>query len=150
MNSLMRQPKKGGAIMRINFRTFRYGSIFLMLTACAFAQDLIKPQRGDTVLTKSAMVDPFLRIDRQVLLLPLFDELAITPGYYSSIIFQPSAPLADIFSRKEVEIIDLSLPWKLQLARQAEYKTLYSILGAVEAGGVGYLAYKHIQKYGWK
>lgn len=42
--------------------------------------------------------------------------------------------------------IDLTAPWKLQLQRKEENKTLYSILGSVQLGGTAYLLYRHIKK----
>jgi hypothetical protein len=46
--------------------------------------------------------------------------------------------------------LNLTPIWKLELAKQDEYKTLYTILGSIEAGGVGYLTYLHFKKYGLK
>ncbi len=46
--------------------------------------------------------------------------------------------------------LNLSSIWRLELAKQDEYKTLTTILGSIEAGGVGYLTYLHFKKYGLK
>lgn len=135
---------------RFGSRTHYVLAVSLLMTLCAGGQELSKPQRIDTVAKVVKPVAPVARFDQPVLQLPLFDELAVTPGYYTSMLFEPSAATPYFFSRKEVEIMDLSMPWKLQLARENEHRTMYSILGAVEAGGVAYLAYKHIQKHGWK
>ena len=45
---------------------------------------------------------------------------------------------------------DLLSPWKLQLRSQEKYQIWQSILGSVQAGGVAYLMYLHIKKYGLK
>ncbi len=82
--------------------------------------------------------------------LPLFLELTTTPEYFKSIIFQSTGASPYFFMPREVDDIDLAAPWKLQLARENEHRTLYTILGTVQAGGVAYLAYKHIQKHGFK
>jgi hypothetical protein len=121
-----------------------------MLTMCASGQEQKKPLQEDTAVSKPITIDPIFMSDRPLQLLPLSLELAATPGYYKSIIFQSDAASPYFFSRREVEVMDLATPWKLQLARENEHRTLYTILGAVQAGGVAYLAYKHIQKYGWK
>jgi hypothetical protein len=46
--------------------------------------------------------------------------------------------------------IDLVSPWKLELANQEEFQTWKNILGAMELGGVAYIGYEHIRKYGLK
>ncbi|MFA6979673.1 MAG: hypothetical protein WC209_10150 [Ignavibacteriaceae bacterium] len=44
--------------------------------------------------------------------------------------------------------LDVSEIWKIGKLKDDELKTLRSILGSVQLGGVAYLAYKHIKKYG--
>ncbi len=46
--------------------------------------------------------------------------------------------------------IDLESAWKQELTKQEEYRTLRTILGSIEMGGVGYLTYLHLKKYGLK
>jgi len=46
--------------------------------------------------------------------------------------------------------LDVSEIWKIGKLKDDELKTLRSILGSVQLGGVAYLAYKHIKKYGLK
>lgn len=46
--------------------------------------------------------------------------------------------------------LDVSGIWKIGALKEDEFKTLRSILGSVQLGGVAYLAYKHIKKYGVK
>jgi hypothetical protein len=46
--------------------------------------------------------------------------------------------------------IDLLSPWKLELANQEEYRTWQTILKSIELGGVAYIGYEHIKKYGLK
>lgn len=45
---------------------------------------------------------------------------------------------------------DILSPLRLQLQSEEKYSILWSVLGAVEAGGAGYLAYKYIEKHGLK
>jgi hypothetical protein len=45
---------------------------------------------------------------------------------------------------------DLTAALRLQRARAESNSTLYTILGTVQVGGVAYLAYRHIKKYGFK
>jgi hypothetical protein len=55
-------------------------------------------------------------------------------------------PLSWMFKIK----IDLETSWKQELAKQEEYRTWRSILGSIEMGGVAYLTYLHLKKYGLK
>jgi hypothetical protein len=44
--------------------------------------------------------------------------------------------------------IDMLAPLHLQWEREKELQPLYMVLGAVELGGVAYIAYRHVKKYG--
>jgi len=44
---------------------------------------------------------------------------------------------------------DLTSPLTLQRASEEKNKLLYQVLGTVQIGGVAYLAYRHIKKYGF-
>lgn len=46
--------------------------------------------------------------------------------------------------------LDVSEIWKIGKLKEDQLKTLRSILGSVKLGGVAYLTYKHIKKYGLK
>ena len=46
--------------------------------------------------------------------------------------------------------LDIAAIWKAGLVKEEEFKTLRLVLGYVQVGGVAYLAYKHIKKYGLK
>ncbi len=46
--------------------------------------------------------------------------------------------------------IDIVSPWKLEVANEDEYRTMRIILESIEFGGVGYIGYEHIKKYGLK
>ncbi len=43
---------------------------------------------------------------------------------------------------------DLLSPWRLELKDQEKYQVWRSILGSVQMGGMAYLLYMHIRKYG--
>jgi hypothetical protein len=58
----------------------------------------------------------------------------------------PMPPLSWTFKTN----IDLKTSWKQELAKQEEYRTWRSILGSIEMGGVAYLTYLHLKKYGLK
>jgi hypothetical protein len=45
---------------------------------------------------------------------------------------------------------DLTSPFRLQMESEARLRTLRTVLGTVQVGGVAYLAYRYIKKYGLK
>ncbi len=137
---------------------------------CAFAQQRGAHRETDTSVTgrvspgstlnapfgSDAALAPPIRslviplFDRSAPVMPLSLELTTTPEYFKSIIFQSTGATPYFFMPREMDDIDLAAPWKLQLARENQHRTLYTILGAVQAGGVAYLAYRHIRKHGLK
>lgn len=44
----------------------------------------------------------------------------------------------------------LMSPWKLEMQSRSKYRILRTILGSVQVGGVAYLMYLHLKKYGLK
>ena len=102
------------------------------------------------------------------------DSTSVTPQIYSAQLFFLSPILSLPFAFNTVEDnypeslhlkfgsssnslhsiieqnLDVSEIWKIGKLREDELKTLKSILGSVQLGGVAYLAYKHIKKYGLK
>lgn len=95
------------------------------------------------------IIDPAISFGTPVLLLP--PSLTFTPGDFSETFRaeMPSRP-PPFFSSTTGEQIDLLAPLKLQLTREEELSTLYTILEAVQIGGVAYIAYRHIKRYGFK
>jgi hypothetical protein len=80
--------------------------------------------------------------------LPL--SLRIIPENIPNCLNQPSVVSLQYSLWKLQQNLNLSPIWKLELAKQEEYKTLHIILGSIEAGGVAYLIYLHFKKYGLK
>lgn len=79
----------------------------------------------------------------------LLDPAAVVPGdpmLLRQSLFQPGGPGRDL----DQNISTLRWMWTDEVSRGKEYQTLWNIVGAVEAGAVGYLAYRHISKYGIK
>jgi len=82
---------------------------------------------------------------RPFFMLPL--SFGLTPHYRPEIIHTIPV-LHEPFFLTLTKEIDISSPWKLELAEQNEFRTLGLILGSIEAGGAAYIAYRHIKKYG--
>ncbi len=60
----------------------------------------------------------------------------------------PTTPYPFLISYDGLQAPDLTAAWRLQLAREERNSTLYTVLGTVQLGGVAYLAYRHVKKYG--
>jgi hypothetical protein len=58
----------------------------------------------------------------------------------------PMPPFSWTFKTKN----DLENSWRQELAKQNEYRTLRTVLGSIQMGGVAYLTYMHLKKYGLK
>ncbi|HLP15406.1 MAG TPA: hypothetical protein VK470_04045 [Bacteroidota bacterium] len=116
----------------------------------AEAQDRPDAKRIDTARTQHTLIDSRFFFDMPHTLLPLSAELSNDPDRLSSLLSDPAAGSTDFFTRREQEKPDLAAPWKLQLARQERYSTMQAIVGAVQAGGTAYLAYRYLKKHGFK
>ena len=83
---------------------------------------------------------------------PVLSNLSIrtAPAFYPTLLQSPFTLGMQPFSWKSPERIDLVSPWQFELTKQEELRTLRTILGTVQLGGVAYLAYRHIKKYGLK
>ena len=74
----------------------------------------------------------------------------VPPKSFSDFLHQSlSAPIPS-FSWTFKTKLDLENSWKQELAKQEEYRTLRTILSSVKMGGVAYLTYLHLKKYGLK
>ena len=104
--------------------------------------------KQDTSLNKPRNIDSAFLFDKPPGL--FYPSFKTTPDYYLSLL-QPSFTLSmQSFSWKSPEKIDLISSWKSVLNKQEELRTLRTILGTVQLGGVAYLAYRHLKKYGLK
>ena len=104
----------------------------------------------DTV-NRITIIDPGISYGRPTLLFPLSlrhdamsrisDYLFVgkTPG-------MPPPFLGGVMEEK----LDLTFPFRLEMEREARLQPLWMVLGTMEFGGVVYVAYRHIKKYGLK
>ena len=77
---------------------------------------------------------------------PLNTDPQWFPGFLRQSLASPSLSL----SWESQQDFGIASAWKNEVLKQQEYKTLRTILGSIQAGGVAYLAYRHIKKYGLK
>jgi hypothetical protein len=129
----------------------RTGSIlilFFLLTLFASGQEQDTVPLQDTSVNKPRNFNSGYLFGTPSLSLPL--SLKIIPENIPYYLNQPSVVSLQYSSWKLQQNLNLSPIWKLELAKQEEYKTLRTILGSIEAGGVAYLTYLHFKKYGLK
>ena len=122
-----------------------FGSIFLYYAAKVYGQE---QKVKDSTLTIRQFDNSEFSLGRTNYLLS--PSLRLTLGEYPDLLSQPQViPLSSISwsmnTNSSIESI-----WKQELIRQNEYRTLKTIVSSVQIGGVAYLAYLHIKKYGLK
>jgi hypothetical protein len=122
--------------------------LFPLLVLFAYGQEQKIVPLKDTSVNRSGTLNPeyLLKIPSFSLPLSLRTIPDNTPYYLNQ------SPVISLQSSswKLQQNLNLSPIWKLELAKQEEYKTLRTILGSIEAGGVAYLTYLHFKKYGVK
>jgi hypothetical protein len=137
--------------MKQNFREYRPSLfiVFLMLCIClpaAHAQQAKRSSDSSAVILR--LTDPEFDFSRA--LSPESPTMRAIQGDLPGILHQTMTvpvPFLFITMKNQTGIDDI---WKKELIRQNEYKTLRTILGSVQIGGVAYMAYLHIKKYGLK
>jgi len=95
------------------------------------------------------VIDPGITLGTPILLLPpSLDERGtfIVPPFITPAAF-PGRPMP-FLTGPAATPIDLLAPLRLQRARENELKTLRTLLGTVQIGGVAYIAYRHLKKRG--
>jgi hypothetical protein len=122
--------------------------LLLLLTFSVQGQELQAASLPDTSLNKPRNFIPEFSFGMPSFSLPLSLKMSSeNVPYYPN---QPSIVSLQYSSWKLQQNISLAPIWKLELAKQEEYKTLRTILGSIEAGGAAYLTYLHFKKYGLK
>jgi hypothetical protein len=129
-------------------RTAGFMVLFFLLTLFANGQEQKVVLLKDTSVGVSKKLSPDYLIRIPSFSLPM--SLMAFPAEIRYDFNQSPVISLQTSSWKLQQNLNLSPIWKLELAKQDEYKTLRTILGSIEAGGVGYLAYLHFKKYGLK
>jgi hypothetical protein len=125
------------------------GSMFLIviLAAMTTAQELNTIQSADTlVLKRLVFPGPKNSLGRPSFLPPArLSDAAITHDFPTSFLGYA------LLSEPPVPEQRADLSWQMVLSRKNEdpLESVRMMLGAVEAGGAAYIAYRHIRKYGF-
>ncbi len=124
---------------------YYFATAFILIHLIVIAQQ----EKTDSLLndsTKIIIINPVIPFElssQQGITIPLkfFSSFAISKRYGMG------------FNRMDFESLpnlpsDFLRPLSLRYKREQELAIYYQILGSLEAGTAGYLAYKHIKKYG--
>jgi hypothetical protein len=126
-------------------------AITVFLAVAASSQQQTEVQPNDSAANRVVLFDPGISTGKATLLLPRSlqgePSFFIPPFLFSGQVPGVAPPfLGGMFEQKA----DLTSPLRLQMESEARLRTLYTILGTVQVGGVAYLAYRRIKKYGLK
>jgi len=134
------------------FRSIHRLVLILVLSfsvACTFyAQESDKKDVRDTLVKRQVINQSLIRSLYTDTILPL--SMRSSHEYIPMSLHEALTNIPSSLSGQFQQQIDLVSPWKQELAKQNELRTLKTILGAVQAGGTAYLLYEHIKKYGLK
>jgi hypothetical protein len=127
--------------------------ILLLVAVCSpalFGQQQPEISTPDTMRTEGiVLLDPGVALGKPTLLLPPWLEPGATLGHPSFLHSNARPGVPPLFVGTGFEPkIDVTAPLRLQRRKDEGLQLLYSVLGAVQAGGVAYLAYRHVKKYG--
>lgn len=114
--------------------------LFFALTLVASSQERRSAQPQDTSMNRLQMFHSR----------SLFVRLSFLHPESLGFLYQPAPVSSQPVFWTLPEKTDLASPWKLELENQEAYRTMQTILGAIELGGVAYIGYQHIKKYGLK
>ena len=118
------------------------------VAGAARAQVGMQSSLKDTSDRAIRLIDPGISTGRPTFMLP--PSLDIIPEDMPGLIPHDLAgpfPLLPISTGQKIDLIS---PFRLQMARENESRTWRTILGSVQIGGVAYLVYRRIKKYGLK
>jgi hypothetical protein len=130
---------------------FRAVWIFVLYVSAAnslYAQEPGRTDVSDSLATKAPINQSLLHSFQSDVILP--SSLRDTSLYSSGFVHQSLTNLPSSLSLQFQQQIDVVSPWKQELMKQNEYRTLRTVLGALQVGGTAYLLYEHIRKYGLK
>jgi hypothetical protein len=137
------------SMIRLRGRTWLFALSAIVIVAwSAYAQENRGHRIGDTSYVPLRYTGPGLSIRKPVhpsLPTPATGGLDFAMFMRQSLI--QSSPLSPEAFHYAAGIESM---WKDELTRQNEYQTLWNIVGAIETGAVGYLAYRHLARYGLK
>jgi hypothetical protein len=148
---IMKRKRKNLTTTRFVAVRVKYVSIFIFIVAwilTARGQEQTRTPMNDTSLGRPQEFNSELFLAPPSFL-PARSQ-AIPQESFTDFLHQSiSVPLLPLSLRNRTKN-DLQNSWKQELVKQEEYRTLRIVLGSIQMGGVAYLTYLHIKKYGLK
>jgi len=132
--------------MMMKFILIFFFSFVVTFSICG--QGLQQISKEDSTPVKPKIYNTQLFVTSPILSLP-FAFNTVPDNYPESLHLKFGSSSNSLHSIIE-QNLDVSEIWKIGKLKEDELKTLRSILGSVQLGGVAYLAYKHVKKYGLK
>jgi len=131
-------------------------TILLLLISCPSVvlgqQGSDTPAKDTTGAQRILLLDPGVALGKPTLLLPPSLESGFGTAFPS--LFYAGAHVGlppSLISMGFEPKVDLASSIRLQQKRERGLQTLYVVLGAITTGAVAYIAYRHVEKYGfWK
>jgi hypothetical protein len=140
--------RTGIILVRIIYRVVWIFVLYVSTENSLYAQEPGRTDVSDSLAIKAPINQSLLHSFQLDVILP--SSLRETPIYSPGFVHQPLTNLPSSLSLQFQQQIDVVSPWKQELMKQNEYRTLRTVLGALQVGGTAYLLYEHIRKYGLK
>jgi hypothetical protein len=140
--------RTGIILVRIIYRVVWIFVLYVSTENSLYAQEPGRTDVNDSLAIKAPINQSLLHSFQSDVILP--SSLRETPIYSPGFVHQSLTNLPSSLSLQFQQQIDVVSPWKQELMKQNEYRTLRTVLGALQVGGTAYLLYEHIRKYGLK
>jgi hypothetical protein len=131
-----------------NSKTLQIVILLLVFTLVATGQEQKSKQQPDTSMNLLRLHGLELSLSKPEIQFPMSPNIS-QENFRGFLRQSLTAPLP-IHSMQLNGNLDFKSIWQVELARQNEYRTLKTILTSVQVGGVAYLTYLHLKKYGLK
>lgn len=123
-------------------------SFVITLAASGQHQSGSDTTTADTV-NRITIIDPGISSGKPTLLFPLSLQHDAMTGFPEFLFLEETPGMRPPLLGGAIEPkVDLISPFRLQMESADRLKTMRALLGTVQIGGVVYLAYRHIRKYG--
>lgn len=124
--------------------------MMVMLFQFVFSQEKPILTTIDSSAIPYLINNPGSLLDKPIVVLPLSFLLTAANDQLPASLYYSFAGTPQSLSWKQTPSIDLTAPITLQLRDEEKDRPWKITLGAAQLGGVAYIAYKHIKKYGFK
>ena len=140
--------RSGNSIPQIILRMVWIVALIFSASYSLCAQKSNGREGGDSIPIKPPINQTLLHNFHTDTILPL--SMFEFPINAHEFVHQSLTTLPTSLSSQFQQQVDVVSPWKQELIKQNELRTLRTVLGVVQTGGTAFLLYEHIRKYGLK